>query len=73
MSKALSLKIKDAIYGETESILHKIHMARNSYINEVVEFYNKLFKRKMLKAKLVKESKGVASDSMAILKEFELF
>ncbi len=73
MSKVLSLKLKEGVFEETESILHKIHKTRNSYINEAVEFYNKVFKRRMLKNKLAKESKMVAEDSLAVLEEFEAF
>ncbi len=73
MSKALSLKLKESIFKETEEITHHIHKARNSYINEAVAFYNKLFQRKLLKLKLARESKVVAENSLAILKEFEAF
>ena len=73
MSKVLSLKLRENIFEETENILHKIHKARNSYINDAVEFYNKLFKRRMLKSRFAKESKLVAGDSLTILEEFEAF
>ncbi len=35
--KTISLKIDDAIYGETESIEKNMKKARNSYINEALE------------------------------------
>ena len=73
MSKILSLKLKNEIFEETESILRKTKHPRNAYINEAIHFYNKLFARKILKDQLLKESSLVAGDSMAVLKEFEQF
>ena len=43
----------------------------NIYINNALAFYNKFLKRRFLKAKLSKESRIVADDSLAILKDFE--
>lgn len=71
--KNLSLKIDDNIFKETERILTKIKKPRNRYINEAIDFYNKLQQRKFLKKKLEKESYLVRDDSMDVLKEFEKF
>lgn len=71
MSKNLSLKLKDSVYEETEKITHKIHMPRNTYINEAVAFYNKLKKRALLKKELAKESLLVRDNSMEVLETFE--
>ncbi len=73
MSKSLSLKLKDDIFGETEDIIDIIHIPRNAYINQAINFFNKLNKRRILKSKLHKESKLVGSESLAVLKEFEKF
>lgn len=73
MSKILSLKLKNEIFEETESILKKTKRPRNAYINEAIHFYNRLFTRKMLRKQLLKESAMVAEDSMAVLNEFEKF
>jgi len=40
--KTVSLKIDDSIFGETENILSKIKKPRNRYINEALEYYNKI-------------------------------
>ena len=40
--KTVSLKIDDSIFGETEKILDRIKKPRNRYINEAIEFYNKI-------------------------------
>jgi hypothetical protein len=69
--KTVSLKIDDSIFGETELILSKIKKPRNRYINEALEFYNKLQRRKILENKIRKESALVKADSLSVLKEFE--
>lgn len=69
--KNLSLKLEDGIFQETEKILTKVKKNRNRYINDAIEFYNRLHKRKLLSHQLSKESKIVSKDSMEILAEFE--
>ncbi len=69
--KNISLKLDDSIFGETEKILLRIKKPRNRYINEALEFYNKLQKRLILEKRLKKESELVKSDSLEVLKEFE--
>ena len=69
--KTVSLKIDDSIFGETEKILAHIKKPRNRYINEAIEFYNRLQKRLILEKKLKKESALVKNDSMSVLKDFE--
>lgn len=72
MSKSLSLKLKGEIFKETEEILKKIDIPRNSYINRAIAYYNKLNKRKTLAKILNKESKLVSKESKKVLEEFEL-
>ena len=69
--KNISLKIDDSIFGETEKILSKIKKPRNRYINEAIDYYNKLQKRLILEKRLKKESVLVREDSMNVLREFE--
>lgn len=69
--KNLSLKMDDAIFKETEKITAKISKNRNRYINEAVEFYNLLQKRKLIARQLQNESKVVREESMKVLSEFE--
>ena len=73
MSKVLSLKMQDAIYQETEGVLHKIRMPRNAYINSAVQFYNKLQKRAFLKKEFAQESQMVRDNSLEVLEIFEVF
>jgi hypothetical protein len=69
--KNISLKMDDNIFGETEEILSKIDKPRNRYINEAIDYYNKLQRRRLLKKLLEKESNMVKEDSMTILEDFE--
>ncbi len=69
--KTVSLKINDAIFGETEKILSKIKKPRNRYINEAIDFYNKFQRQMLLEKNLRKESELVKEDSMDVLQDFE--
>ncbi|CAN5524421.1 hypothetical protein BH10BAC4_BH10BAC4_19930 [soil metagenome] len=69
--KNLSLKLEDDIFQETEKIVKKVKKNRNRYINEAIEFYNRLNKRRLISKQLSKESKIVSNDSMEVLAEFE--
>jgi hypothetical protein len=69
--KNVSLKIDDSIFGETEKILSRINKSRNRYINEAIDYYNRIQKRILLENKLKEESKLVNKNSMSVLKEFE--
>ena len=70
--KNLSLKLRDDIFEETERIIAKAHKTRNAYINDALDFYNKINERKLLKEKLKKESRLVSNSSLEVLEEFEL-
>lgn len=69
--KTVSLKIDDSIFGETEKILSKICIPRNRYINEAIEYYNKVQKRQILEKRLKAESELVQKNSITVLKDFE--
>ncbi len=69
--KTVSLKIDDLIFGETEKILSKIKKPRNRYINDAIDYYNRIQKRAIIEKKLKKESDLVKADSMDVLKDFE--
>lgn len=69
--KTVSLKIDDSIFGETEKILSNIKTTRNRYINEALDYYNKVQKRKLLEEKLQRESLLVRQESFNVLTEFE--
>lgn len=69
--KTLSLKLDDKVYEEVEQLLEKIKKPRNRYINEALEYYNRLQKTKLINKLLTEESKLVSEDSMQVLSEFE--
>ena len=69
--KTLSLKLDDIVYEETEQLLEKINKPRNRYINEALQYYNRIQKRKIIAQMLTAESKLVSEESMNVLNEFE--
>lgn len=69
--KNISLKIEESIFGETEKIIGQIRKPRNRYINEALEYYNKIQNRLLLEEKLKKESGLVKNESLKVLEEFE--
>jgi len=69
--KTVSLKIDDLIFQETENILSKTKKPRNRYINEAIDYYNKVQKRLQLEKRLKNESNLVADESKKVLTEFE--
>ena len=70
--KTISLKIDDSIFGDTEHIVALMKKPRNRYINEAIDYYNRLQKRKILEQKIQNESLLVKDNSMSVLKEFEI-
>ena len=71
--KNISLNLDDTTFENTTAILSQIKKNRNRYINEAIEYYNKLNKRKILENKLKQESLACGKESMKVLKEFEAF
>jgi len=69
--KTLSLKLDDSVFSDTEEVLRQVKKSRNRYINDALEFYNKFQQRRLLAAKLEKESSLVMHDSLTVLGDFE--
>jgi hypothetical protein len=69
--KTLSLKLEDNIFQETEDVLSKVKKSRNRYINEAVDYYNRINKRKLISKILTRESNLVKDESLTVLNEFE--
>ena len=69
--KTLSLKLDDTIYHDTEQVLEQIKQSRNRYINEALDYYNRIQKKKLVAKMLLFESKLVQEESMKILSEFD--
>lgn len=49
MARALSLKLREEVFQEAEEVLRLHQRSRNAYFDEAINFYNKLWKRKLLK------------------------
>jgi hypothetical protein len=69
--KILSLKLDDRIFEDAEAMSDKLKLPRNRYINQAVEMYNQLNKRRLLKSQLEKESELTRKESMRLLSDFE--
>ena len=69
--KTLSLKLNEDILQETDRMVKSIHISRNAYINHALNFYNQFNNRRILKKKLVLESKATARVSLEVLSEME--
>ncbi len=69
--KTLSLKLDDNIFNETEDVLVNVKKSRNRYINEAVDYYNRINRRNIIARKLAKESRLVKKESLSVLAEFE--
>jgi hypothetical protein len=71
--KTLSLKLDNGVFEETELLLAKIQKTRNRYINEALDYYNQIQKRKLIEQLLITDSNLVSDESMKVLHEFENF
>lgn len=69
--KTLSLKLDENIFEETEEMVRLKGVARNRYINEALDFYNRFQKRKKLANAFKTASSSVRDSSMLINKEFD--
>lgn len=70
--KNISLKLQEKILEDAETLLEQLHMSRNKYINEAIEYYNQYQRRKLIETQLIRESRIVSKDSLGILQEFEM-
>jgi hypothetical protein len=69
--KTLSLKLDDFVFQETEQMREKIKKPRNRYINEALQYYNHIQKKKITAKLLEEESRLVSNESLRVLAEFE--
>ena len=69
--KTILLEIEDSLLLETELIISTLKVSNNQYINDALNFYNKIQKRKILENQLKFESALVKNESINVLKEFE--
>ncbi len=67
----LSLRLNDNVFFDTEKVVSFLNIPRNKYINEALDYYNRVQKQAVLAEKLERESKLVQVESMLVLSEFE--
>ena len=63
----MGIRKKNLIFEETDKIVTKVKKPRNGYINDAIDYCNRLQKHSILEKKLKKESDLVQSNSMDIL------
>ena len=63
----MGIRKKNLIFEETDKIVTKVKKPRNRYINDAIDYCNRLQKHSILEKKLKKESDLVQSNSMDIL------
>jgi hypothetical protein len=72
MAKALSLKLDDPTYQETEKIRKRLKLPRNAYIRKALTHYNALYTRKRLEREYHNASRRLGAAHLEYLKETEL-
>ncbi len=72
MAKALSLKLDESTYFETEKIRKRLKLPRNTYIRKAVSHYNALYARKLLERDYRKASRRLGAAHLQYLQETEL-
>jgi hypothetical protein len=71
MSIAISARIQEPIFRETEDLLPSLNISRNTYVNKALEAANKYYKKQYILKKIKEESRKSQEDSHKILQEFE--
>ena len=69
--KTISLRADDQLLKETEQMVRHIQITRNRYINDAVQYYNNINRKKLLQQQLRKESLMLRKESLSVLHEFE--
>lgn len=67
----MSLKLQEPIFLELETLAAQLQKNRNAYINEAVEYYNKIQRRRLLAKQLEKECLAVKEADYEVFKEME--
>lgn len=69
--KSLSLKLDDKVFDDTEAITKAMKVARNRYINDALELYNKFNQRLLLEKQIKKEVEVCRESSMEVMRDWE--
>jgi metal-responsive CopG/Arc/MetJ family transcriptional regulator len=71
MSKLISIKLDEKLLEDTDTMVKKLGISRNKFVNEAIAEYTRVKKRTELEEQIRKASLLVRESSMEILKEFE--
>lgn len=69
--KNLSLKLDEKVFDDTEAITKAMKIARNRYINDALELYNKFNQRLILEKQIKKEVEACRESSMEVMRDWE--
>ena len=69
--KSLSLKLDEKVFDDTEEITKELKIARNRYINDALELYNKFNQRILLEKQIKKEIEACRESSMEVMRDWE--
>jgi hypothetical protein len=72
MPKALSLKLDEPTYRDTERIRKRLKLPRNTYIRKAISHYNALHARKLLEREYRQASERLGAAHLRYLRETEL-
>ena len=69
--KSLSLKLDEKVFEETEEVTHELKIARNRYINDALELYNKFNQRLLIEKQIKKEIEEGRVSSLEVMRDWE--
>ena len=69
--KSLSLKLDEKVFEETEEVTHELKIARNRYINDALELYNKFNQRLLIEKQIKKEIEEGRLSSLEVMRDWE--
>jgi hypothetical protein len=69
--KTVSLKLREPVFKEAETILLQLKISRNAYINEALEHYNKVQSRLLLAKQLEEECRLIREADYEVLQEMD--
>ncbi len=69
--KSLSLKLDEKVFEETEEVTQELKIARNRYINDALELYNKFNQRLLIEKQIKKEIEQGRVSSLEVMCDWE--
>ena len=69
--KSLSLKLDEKVFEETEEVTQELKIARNRYINDALELYNKFNQRLLIEKQVKKEIEEGRVSSLEVMRDWE--